>query len=191
MDQLLACATSFSKLLDIEYHCIIGRKNNKKEFILAFSSYDFHHLAGLKKLSDVQVVQRNRERVFKDILSCHISLETLSKSTAFPLIEKRLWCLKNLEEFMDSNTIIFSYDTRKNPYSNVEGSFLLQNDIDGDTAYFFLDEGNGSYFGRSFFIKDERDYTIGQSKWTLLYKEKTNKRTQERIVQYDRLTPTS
>jgi len=45
------------------------------------------------------------------------------------------------------------------------------------------------YFCRSFFPKEETNYTAGHIRYTLLYKEKIDLATGEVLVQYDRLTP--
>ena len=50
MDKLQLCAKAFQKLLEYEYHFIIGRKGKLREFYLNFDKADFHHLSGLHKL---------------------------------------------------------------------------------------------------------------------------------------------
>ena len=107
----------------------------------------------------------------------------------FPLIKPRLDYLYKLEEFMDSNDIIFNYEKRNNIYSNIDAVYLLQNEIDEVINYLFIDKNNdGTFFGRSFFPKEQKDYTIAQQRWTLLYKEKINLSTNIKIIQYDKLS---
>jgi len=36
---------------------------------------------------------------------------------------------------------------------------------------------DSNFFCRSFFPKEKRDYSVGQEKWTLLFKKKINKST--------------
>jgi len=190
MDKLKACAIAFEALFNIKYRCIIGRKGKTHEFTLAFKSYHFHHLAGLHKLSDKQEVRGNRERVFKNILSGDISYKNISKSKDFNVIMGRLNYLHGLEQFMDSNSLIFKYDSRKNASSHIKAKYLLENELYGDTVYLFLDEDNymDALCGVSIFPKESVDYTIGQTGFTLLYKEKINTVTGETIIQYDRIT---
>ena len=125
MDKLKLSANAFQKLLDIKFRCIIGRKGKLREFILAFDTYDFHHLAGLHKLSDIPAIRKNRERVFKNILSDNITYDMINKSKDFSLIKSRLEYLDRLEEFMDSNSIIFTYDKRNNNLSNIDATQIL------------------------------------------------------------------
>ncbi|MFI3237447.1 MAG: PBECR4 domain-containing protein [Lachnospiraceae bacterium] len=52
MDKLLACATAFHSLLDVEYRIVLGRKNQLTELHIRFEAVHFHHLMGLGKLND-------------------------------------------------------------------------------------------------------------------------------------------
>lgn len=113
LDRLKKCAIKFKSLLDTKYKFIVGRKGHTIEFTLAFGSCHFHHLAGLHKLQDKQEVQRNRERVFKNILSGKITYDSLCNSISFSEVEERLDCLYALEQFMDDNSLVFKYDHKK------------------------------------------------------------------------------
>ena len=189
MDKLKICAEAFSSLLNVKYRCIIARKGKTREFVLAFSPYEFHHLCGLVKLADIQALRGSRERVFKDIISGKITYGIISQSSSFDQISDRLEYLSRLEDFMDSNTIVFNYDKRNNKSSQIEARYLLQNDIDGECAYFFIGnrKDGEELIGISFFPKGFLDYTAAQQKWTLLYKEKTFKDARKTIVQYNSL----
>ena len=190
MDKLKLCADAFSKLFYIKYHCIIGRKGKTREFLLVFDSYHFHHLAGLHKLSDMPELRKNRERVFKDIMAGKLTYDMISQSIDFPDIKSRFDYLHRLEAFMDSNDIIFHYDKCNDPSSRIDAVYLLQNEIDGDINYFFIDKGeDDNFFGRSFFLKTQKDFTVAQQRWTLLYKEKIYVKTGAKIIQYDKLSP--
>ena len=192
MDKLKKCAVAFSNLLDIKYHCIIGRKNKKRELIIYFNESHFPHLVGLQKISDVFELRGNRERIFKKIIVGNITYDMIKDSVNFPLIEPRLNNLSHIEEFLDNNSIIFSYEKRKNQTkSNIDSKYLLQSEINGLPNYLFIDEDNLGFFGRTFFPKNEIDFSIGQSKWTLLKKDKIYLSTGKIITQFDRITPKS
>ena len=187
MDKLKECAMAFLKLCNVRYRCIIGRKGKKREIILSFSPYEFLHLSGLNKLSDKPFIRGNRERIFKNILSDMISFSMVSSSKDFHIISNRLIYLCRLEEFLDSNTIIFSYDKRNSKSSRIDAKYLLQNSLDDEIAYYFISDNNynDTLIGVSFFLKDEVDYTIAQPRWTLLYKEKLFCDTGKTEVHYD------
>ena len=190
MDKLKTCAVAFTKLLNINYRFIIGRKGKTKEFTLGFDTYHFHHLAGLHKLSDIRELRTSRERIFKEILSDTITYETIKVSKDFSVIESRLNFLHNLEQFLDCNSIVFSYYKKNNKASNIEALYLLLHAIDESEIYLFIDKSSHGeiLYGKSFFPKEQKDYTIGQTSYTLLYKEKLNIKTSDIIIQYDKLS---
>ena len=90
---------------------------------------------------------------------------------------------------LDSNEIIFKYNSKKQVFSLIQADYLLQSAHNSRDIYIFLDrlENSDSHFCRSFFPKGDKDYTAGQAKYTLLYK-KINKITGESEIQYDNLT---
>lgn len=54
--------------------------------------------------------------------------------------------------------------------------------------YIFISKDvDDTYYCRSFLKTTTTDYTLGQMKYTLLYKEKINFITEEVQIQYDRL----
>ena len=98
-----------------------------------------------------------------------------------------------IENFLDSNKLIFRYNQKLQTFSLIEAEYLLSTPYENTDIYIFLDRQKESdyFFCRSFFQKEEKDYTKGQAIYTLLKKEKINLRTEEKMIQYDRLTPKS
>lgn len=99
--------------------------------------------------------------------------------------------LLELEAMLDNNEIIFRYDKEKNRMSLIEADSLLENTFKEKLIYLFLIKlsGDDTHVCCSLFPFDGKDYTKGQTKYTLLYKEKRNLRTGEAVVQYDKLSP--
>ena len=114
-----------------------------------------------------------------------------SQSAFFQQMESRLKPLAQLEEFLDSNKIIFRYNYKVHTFSAIQADYLLQNDFEGQPVYLFLAQrtGDNTQVCRTFFPKSEKDYAQGQPQYTLLKKEKINQKTGDIIIQYDRLTP--
>ena len=98
-----------------------------------------------------------------------------------------------IENFLDSNKLIFRYNQKLQTFSLIEAEYLLSTPYENTDIYIFLDRQKepDHFFCRSFFQKEEKDYTKGQAIYTLLKKEKINLRTEEKMIQYDRLTPKS
>ncbi len=90
---------------------------------------------------------------------------------------------------MDSNETVFKYNSRLDVFSAVQADFLMKNEIQTRNVFTFLsqNESTGKYFCRSFFPQTDRDYTEGQTRWTLLYKKKLWKSTGQENVLYDRM----
>ena len=96
-----------------------------------------------------------------------------------------------IEQLLDDNRLIFRYNAKLNQFSLIEADYLLSTPLENSDIYIFIAEhkDTGKYFCRSFFPKEKKDYTEGQPRYTMLYKEKKNLTTGETIIQYDRLTP--
>lgn len=189
MDKLLECAKTFKRLLDIQYHITIGRKGNNIDFLIGFEEVDFHHLVGLHKLKDLRISRAERETVFHKILNEEISDSDIQRSRHFLEIEKRLHPFAHLEAILDRNELVFRYVQSPSQFSLIQAKFLLSTPYDSNDVYVFLDkkENAQTYFCRSFFPKTDKDYTIGQLKYTLLRKEKIILSSGENTVQYERL----
>lgn len=188
MDKLLACAKAFEDLLNTKYKIIIAHKSNQLELHISFNAIDFHHLMGLGKLKDLRIHRENRTDVFKKILKNMISYETIKNSRYIQEIENRFEPLSHLENLLDNNYLTFRYCQSQNPTSTIEADFLLSSKYQNNDIYIFLasKSDKSNYFCRSFFPKTNRDYTIGQTKYTLMYKEKRTISTGETVVQYKR-----
>lgn len=193
MDYLQICAKTFEHLLDIKYHIVIGRKGKLEELNLLFEPTEFHHLIGLHKLRDLRLSRGNREKVFLQILNGTISTDDLKKSQYFPAIQVRLESFSQLESLLDSNKLIFRYNTKLQSFSLIEAKYLLSTPCQTTDIYIFLDQRPepDCFFCRSFFPKEEKDYTKGQAVYALLKKEKITRSTGNILTQYDRLTSAS
>lgn len=191
MDQLYECAAAYQKLLHVNYKIILGRKGKLFELRICFEPLHFHHLIGLHKLGDLRIARENREKVFKRILDGRITYDFIARSRYFHVIERRLIPFAHFETILDQNKLVFRYSSKKNMFSLIETDYLLSTPHDDSDVYIFLAEtpSMGTYFCQSFFPKEERDYTAGQTIYTMLYKEKIDLDTGEITVQYDRLTP--
>lgn len=194
MDILQQCAMNFDRLANYSYRIIVGRKGVTREFLITFNRSEFHHLAGLHKLkSNLVFTKDSRLSVFTKLVSGDLSLIQIQHEAEYPLIKNRIKNLVKLEEFLDSNELVFRFDYRRAYPTAIRADFLMQNELDGETVYLFLAKRreNESYVCKSFFQKSGKDYAKGQERFALLYKEKTNVVTGETVVQYDKLTPKS
>jgi len=185
LSELLDSVNSFEKLLDVEYEIIIARKGITQNIKVIFHKNHFFHLAGLHYLTDIQNLRGDREKIFNKIKSLEIDISEIEKSKFYKSIENRIKFLKNLENYFDSNETIFKYNESLNTFSLVKADYLLENAENNIKIFTFLSKNpDNNFFCRSFFPQEKQDYSFRQTKWTLLFKKKIHKSTNEEQVLY-------
>ena len=190
MGDILKSARAYEKLLDVEYQFILGRKKKNIMLTVSFDALNFFHLAGFQYLEDMpDILRSRRDIVFYKILNEIITTKQISSSHFYPLIKDRIEYLEFLEFIFDSNKTIFKYNPKTQAFSVIESEFLLKNEVNSRNVFTFLseDKSSGKYFCRSFFPQTDKDYSLGQTSWTLLYKKKIYKSTQSETVLYDKI----
>lgn len=188
MRNILDCVTAFLLLLNTEYEIIIGRKGIAVTLRITFDKKDCFHLMGLQYLADRPELNRDREKIFDEIVAGRITTEQIESSDFYKKIEERVHFLPLLQEMLDSNDTVFKYNQKVNSYSLIDADYLMRNHMESRNLYLFLSHSNGEqYFCRSFFPEKKIDYTKNQASWTLLYKKKRKLDTGEETVLYDRL----
>ena len=182
-------AKNFEKLFDIKYDLLLGRKNKTIEISIVFCDYDFHHLAGLHKLTDLTMLGRARSKVYSDIYNGVITDSDVRKSFAYKNIVDRLDVLNQIEHLIDTNNLTFRYNYKNNPTSKIKSDFVMQSFTDGkkDKAFIFLKRKDGNpkqVCCNSIFPYTNYDYTKYQMKLTLLKKTKVRISTGEILDSY-------
>lgn len=189
MRNIRDCVNAFLPLLDMEYEIVLGRKGVAVTLRITFDKKDCFHLMGLQYLVDRPQLNRDRGKVFDEIVAGDITIEQVEGSDFYKKIEERVNFLPLLEPLLDSNDTIFKYSRKANMYSMIEADYLMKNHMEKKNLYLFLSHGtDDKYFCRSFFPEGKKDYTKNQASFTMLYKKKCNMRTGKEIVLYDRLT---
>ena len=110
MHNIYECIDSFSSLLDVEYHLILGRKGVPVSLDISFDKKDFYHLVGLQYLTDRPELRRDRGRIFDEIKERKITREQIESSDLYGKIADRVNMFPFLEELFDSNETIFKYN---------------------------------------------------------------------------------
>lgn len=98
--------------------------------------------------------------------------------------------LAGLEHFLDDNQMIFRYNEKVHKFSVIKADYLLEGHSNMIPSYLFLEARNQDekvQMCRTFFRIEDRDYTEGQPKYTLLKKEKVHIPTGNVVTQYDKL----
>ena len=198
MDLLQLCAQKYAELCYYTYDCTIARKNTAIDLHFTFSPYEFRHLAGLHRLEHDRL-RSNSERVFKDILSCKLTLADLRQahnwSAESEKILSRLEALSQLDTLMDEFLLLYGFSGEKLAAqtpplrTKIDADYLIKYQLpSGILPFSFRSSRRTATAGAHFFINNELDYSRGQTKFTLLEKTKTNLRTGEQILLYRRST---
>lgn len=192
MDKLYECAKNYENLLNIRYHIIAGRKKDELiEFDIVFKKSQFYHLFGLHKLKDIFIPRKQAKNVYNQILNKKIKWSQIEKSKYISSLETRIQPLLCLEQILDNNEMIFTYDEKKNQYSLINADFVLKTPLNFKDTYLFLSmDIQGNCFCRSLFFNNTDKYTKYQTKYKLLYKEKINNKTGVCEIQYNKLIKT-
>lgn len=192
-EKLYNCVKAFNDLLDIRYHIVLGKAGRTAEFIVSFDKSDCHHLMGLHYLHD-RTDRRGRNIIFDELLSSDEIREYYSTSDFWSdELEERVLCTTNLGKILDDENTIFRFNSKRlQIYSKITAEYLMEyisEELEGTNitdAYLFIDKRNNSdeRYCKSVFAKGERDYTLRQAKWAMLYKEKEHISTGKREVLY-------
>ena len=189
MRNIKDCVSAFLPLLNTEYEIVLGRKGVAVTLKITFDKKDCFHLMGLQYLIDRPELNRDRGKVFDEIVAGSITTEQIESSDFYRKIEERVNYLPLLEQLLDSNDTIFKYNRKANMYSMIDADYMMRNNMEERNLYLFLSHSvDDKYFCRSFFPEEKKDYTKNQASWTMLYKKKCNLSKGEEIVLYDRLT---
>ena len=196
--QLLQCVEAFSRLLDIRYHLVLGRAGKSAQFSITFDKADCHHLMGIHYLED-RSDRRGRGIIFDDLANPIESREYFASSSFWDAeLTDRVICTTNLETILDDNHTVFRFHHKRLQFfSKIKAEYLLdyshEQPYDGDIPdlYLFIDKRKDSdeRYGKSVFAKGtNRDYTEGQERWTVLFKEKEFLSSGNRIILYQHKT---
>ena len=171
-DLLQVAASEFNKLIGKKVKLILGRKGRSEEVTIVFDSSDFHHLAGLHKLKDIQVVyKKNAKLVFNDILKGEISINDITKSTFFPDIAERIEIISQINDIFTKDNLVFKFSRINILNSKILWQYLLEfMTVQGYHGYLFLNKYRrqpGNYVCVTDF-KKRKDYSLGQINMTLL-----------------------
>lgn len=180
-DILKQAAECYKSLLTKEYRVILGRKNKAIELKIQFLSDQFYHLAGLHKLKmQYSFKTKAHSSVLKEIVKGHITCEYIKDDENYIEVKQRLDALTKLENILDSNsTQYYEYNIKKVRFpSRLTAEYLIEGTLNGEKYIFtFLIMKNKICACKSIFYKEKYDYTLGQTKYTLLLLEKTNCKT--------------
>ncbi len=184
MSLFLDAAVCWNNLLNTSYIFVIGHKKTSVTLNLCFRPVDFDHLSGIHYASDVDFkLHRNEYRgdqLTNAVISSKIDSTLIEKSINWERISKRLQDVIYLEKILDSDFRIYRFNPAKlNFYSEIKANYLIYSELYRMGVFLFIDRDNHVDYCKSIFTRDERDYTLNQTKWTMLKKVKCHSGVEE------------
>lgn len=151
------CVDAFFPLLNIEYVIVLGRKGVSVTLRIIFDKKDCFHLMGLQYLEDRPEINRDRGKIFDEILEGKLPVEKIESSDFYKKIEQRVHFLPLLENLLDDNNTVFKYNRKTNAYSVIEADYLMKHNAENRNLYLFLSKNReDTYYCRSFFPEEKR-----------------------------------
>jgi len=105
-----------------------------------------------------------------------------------------LLAARSYAKLLDVEYHILSINFEKLHFYHLAGLHYLKDLADalkGDRGIVFEKILNGKYFCRSFFPQMDKDYSLGHTNWTVLYKKKINKSEHTECILCDKLRKNS
>ncbi len=180
MGLLHDAAIAWDGLRNTTYYLLLGRAGTLCDSVtLDFAPEDFPHLSGMQYTDDVDFGMSRAERMGKKLIR-----KIVDKEVDDALIEKsdnwtkrvkgRLRSILELENTLDSDFLIFKFDPAKTKNcSGINAKYVIKSNTSNLSFFVFVDEKNSNrWYCKSIFSFSHADYTAGQTRVTVLKKQK-------------------
>jgi len=122
-------------------------------------------------------IRFSKRAALKKVLDGIITEEMISKSESFEkTVKSKLLAITHLEQLLNGSSKVYLYNpSRLTFYTDIEAKYLLV-DESSQVAFLFTDtEDMGkTFFSRSAFMMDNRDFRTNQSSMAILQIKRTN-----------------
>ncbi|HIT08536.1 MAG TPA: hypothetical protein IAB55_05575 [Candidatus Merdivicinus faecavium] len=163
MDQLEWCLQAYRELLGRNFVLTL---EDGEILSISFQKEHFHHLLGLHKLIDLDLVNIKRNsaaKIYKSIEKNRIDENYLKKSVRFHMMEKRLQYFPLIRGMLNGQVIIdFDPTALDSTHLNAVEYILFQKVKDGYIHLAFGRQENRTVFPNTFFFEPGKRYITGQ-----------------------------
>lgn len=172
MDKLLNAAKFYKEhLVGRKFHLTAAKSGKIIEFDIAFNADNFKHLVGLHKLTDIPLIQRGGNIIYRQILTGQTTLEDIKKSYFFKDVEKRLDNFSEIKDVLTAKKLMLK--SSHGYFNSIRADFLLtKRKSEYGYAHLFLgkDKDKDNFtFPVTFIIHPDNLYLINNpEKWTVL-----------------------
>ena len=172
MDKIQECASAFRTLASTTSYIFHTSLKGKISVIeIDFQESDFHHAIGLQYLVDIDI-PRNTKKTVAWILDNKITDAYLAQSYFYKGkqndekdVEKRISEFRFIEEYLDSNNIVYIYSPHNAPKNNslIPCDYIIESKLPNKntTVYIFIKRrqtNNNSFRIISFGVKKRVSY---------------------------------
>ena len=159
MDVLKSCAVKFSELLNKKF---IITLSNLEVITIVFKIEHFYHLIGFQYLTDLAILKRNKNVIYKEIINNKITYNDVCFSIFIDGIIERINNFEYITEIILSNTIV-KFDSKKS-YSRINADYVLLRNELGKYIMLFLgkNKSHNNLFPVSFIVREDNNYIYGQ-----------------------------
>lgn len=189
MDILLNSANVWADLIDTTYVFTYGKKKLLHTVNLSFSEDRFSHIAGFQHLSDIVLPKMGSSKQrLSQVLDGTIRQADIEKSAFFKeYVEPRLFALLHLKTLLENDFTTYIFNAQKlSFYTDIESTYLIVGKTPGIVFLFTDHDATCDYYPKSLFLKGNRDYTLNQTKITLLRKVRVVRTTGEATVLFNK-----
>ena len=149
MDKIQECASVFRTLASTTSYIFHTSLKGKISVIeIDFQESDFHHAIGLQYLVDIEI-PRNTKKTVDWILDNKITDAYLAQSCFYKGklndekdVEKRILEFRRIEEYLDSNNIVYIYSPHNAPKNNslISCDYIIESKLPekNTTVYIFI-----------------------------------------------------
>ncbi|MBQ7242775.1 MAG: hypothetical protein IJS52_01005 [Bacilli bacterium] len=177
-----------------KYRITLAHKQKETVIDLVFLTKNYSHASGVDKLSDVSAISGSSPAAFyRSVIASDNLKRQLAASTHFNGIIHRLYSIielkDNFEDAKNNRHVKFAMKRGDN-YTMIDYDYFIESQYEGDHYYYFLRySGNSSNPNEcvliSTFIENNKDYSLGQARMTLLRKTLIEIDTNNETVIYD------
>lgn len=175
-DILTESAMAWDRLCRSRFRITYGFKCKLHAVEIAFAVEDYYHLAGFHYARDVMSNFRGHGRALRLVLDGKITIDRLKMSGNYEaMIKPRLLALCRLEDALESNFCLLSFDRSRYPFAtDIKANYIIASHLDGVYYAFIVGLSNNeeAYKCCSIFQQGSRDYTVHQTKFAVLKTEK-------------------
>ncbi len=180
MGLLYDAAVTWNGLQNTTYYLLLGRAGKRfAPVTLDFLPEDFPHLAGMQYANDVDFnisrTERFGDKLVTKVINKDFDDTLIEKAENWSRrIEGRLRSILALEDTLDSDFLIYRFDSQKvKGSSRIDAEYVIKDKQTNFTFFVFVDEKDSCrWYCKSIFPYESVDYTSGQSRLTVLKKQK-------------------